>query len=105
MLRGDATIASHVDAFTARNLEQGGTQPPPAKQPKLGPKPEPTLDDTVEPRHTKPPIAPADAAGALPLPPATSAVVTPPSPSSSCTTAAAADADAAASPRRERATP
>ena len=104
MLRGDATIAAHVDAFTARNLEQGGTQPPPAKQPKLGPKPEPTLDDTVEPRRTKPPTAAADAAGALPLA-ATSSVVTPPSPSSSCTTAAAADADAAASPRRERATP
>ena len=66
MLRGDATIAAHVDAFTARNLEQGGTQPPPAKQPKLGPKPEPTLDDTVEPRHTKPPIAPADGGGHFP---------------------------------------
>ena len=98
VLRGDETIAANVDAFTARNLEQGSTQPPPAKQPKLRPEP--------EPRSTEPAPAAADAAEALS---ATSSAMrstapsaTPPSPSSSCT--AAATADAAASPRREGAT-
>jgi hypothetical protein len=87
VLRGDETIATNVDAFTARNLEQGSTQPPPAKQPKLWPKP--------EPRSTRPAPAAADAAEAL----SATSSVTPPSPSSSCTTAATADA--AASPRSE----
>jgi len=88
VLRGDETIAANVDAFTARNLEQGSTQPPPAKQPKLWPKPEPRWS-------TKPAPAAADAVDAL----SATSSVTPPSPSSSCTTAATADATA--SPRRE----